>query len=71
MALIDVLEAKDIDQLGQVLLGALDRGKEIVQELRDESEIVIEIPGPIRIHFKRKEKFQCPLKPGSLDSSPV
>ena len=25
MALIDVLEAKDIDQLEQVLLGALDR----------------------------------------------
>jgi hypothetical protein len=41
MTLIDVLEQKDIAQLQQVALGLLDRLKEIVQELRDESEIII------------------------------
>lgn len=50
MALIDVLEAKDIDQIEQVLLGALDRLKEIVQELRDETKV------RIIIEFERKEK---------------
>lgn len=50
VALIDVLEAKDIDQIEQVLLGALDRLKEIVQELRDETKV------RIIIEFERKEK---------------
>jgi len=48
MALVDVIEAKDIEQLRQVLLGALDRAKELISELRNETEVVIEI------RFKRK-----------------
>ena len=48
MSLVDVIEAKDIVQLQQVLLGALDRAKELISELRNETEVVIEI------RFKRK-----------------
>ena len=43
MALVDVIEQKDIAQLGQVLLTALDRLKEIVTELRDETTVRITI----------------------------
>jgi len=43
MALLDVIETKDIEQLGQVLLGALDRAKEIISELRDETEVEVKI----------------------------
>ncbi|MEN6535588.1 MAG: hypothetical protein ABFD89_18135 [Bryobacteraceae bacterium] len=49
MALVDVIESKDIDQLQQVLLGALDRLKAIVAELRDESEI------EVTIKFKKRK----------------
>ena len=41
MSLVDVIEAKDIEQIRQGLMGALDRLKEIVQELRDETEVEI------------------------------
>lgn len=43
MALIDVIEARDIDQLKQVLLGVLDRVKEIISELRNETEVEVKI----------------------------
>lgn len=39
----------DINQLQQVLLGALDRLKEIVEELRDQSEV------EIKISFKKRK----------------
>ena len=41
MSLVDVIETKDIAQLQQVLLGALDRLKEIVEELRDGTRVRI------------------------------
>jgi len=47
--LIDVLEAEDITQLQQVLLGALDRLKQIVEELRDGTRV------RIIIEFEKKE----------------
>jgi hypothetical protein len=47
--LLDVVESRDLDQFQQILLGALDRLKEIVSELRDESEI------DIHITFRHKE----------------
>lgn len=50
MGLVDVIEEKDITQLQQVLLGALDRVKELISELRDETDIVVEI------HFTKKKK---------------
>ncbi|HNY39487.1 MAG TPA: hypothetical protein PKJ41_03800 [Bryobacteraceae bacterium] len=50
MTLLDVIEAKDIEQLRQGLMGALDRLKEIISELRDESEI------EIKVTFRRKAK---------------
>lgn len=43
MAIVDVIEAKDIDQLQQVLLGALGRLEEIVEKLRDETTVRITI----------------------------
>jgi len=43
MSLVDVVESKDIEQMRQSLMGALDRLKEIVQELRDETEVEITI----------------------------
>lgn len=43
MSLVDVVESKDIEQMRQGLMGALDRLKEIVQELRDETELEIRI----------------------------
>jgi tRNA-dihydrouridine synthase len=48
VSLVDVIESKDIEQMRQALLGALDRLKEIVSELRDETEI------EIRITLKKK-----------------
>jgi len=50
VALVDVIEAKDIAQLQQVLLGALDRLKEIIEELRDGTKV------RIVIEFEKKEK---------------
>jgi len=50
MNLVDILEQKDIDQLGQVLRALLERAKEMVTELRDEGKLVIEI------HFERTTK---------------
>ena len=49
MGLVDVIESKDIEQLQQVLLGALDRGKAILEELRDGTRV------KITIEFERKE----------------
>lgn len=43
MSLVDVIESKDIEQIRQGLMGALDRLKEIVQELRDETEVEITV----------------------------
>ena len=43
MNLVDILEQKDIDQLGQIFRGLLERAGEIVAELRDEGKLVIEI----------------------------
>lgn len=50
MGLVDVIEERDITQLQQVLLGALDRVKELITELRDETDIIVEI------HFNKKKK---------------
>ncbi len=50
MSFVDVIEAKDIEQLRQALLGLLDRLKEIVTELRDDTEVVV------TIKFNKREK---------------
>lgn len=52
MGLVDVVEARDIEQMRQALLGALDRLKEIVEDLRDGSEIDISI----NVKFRAKGK---------------
>ncbi len=41
-------DSKDLDRLQQILLGELANAKELMSELRNETEIVIEI------RFKRK-----------------
>ena len=54
MALFDKIGQKTAGELQQYLLGALNRLKEIVQELRDETKILI------AIEFEKKPKKDQP-----------
>lgn len=50
MNLVDILEQKDIDQLGQIFKSLLERANELLTQLRDETEI------SVQIRFKRIPK---------------